>query len=154
MTAFKSRIAQVCHPLNEAGARYLLVGATAMQLWGTTRATQDIDILIEPSLENVKRVLAGLGTLGFGMAAEFDPADVAARPVTMIGDIPNVDVLTRAWNVLWAQAHVRAHNFTVEGVIIPTASIDDLIESKRTGRLQDAADIEVLEAIKHFRNHA
>ncbi len=153
MTAFKSRIARVCHPLNLAEARYLLVGATAMQLWGTTRATQDIDILIEPSVENTTRVLAALATLGFGMAAELDPADVACRPVTMIGDIPNVDVLTRAWNVVWAQAHPRAHHFTVEGVTIPTASIDDLIDSKRTGRLQDAADIEVLEAIKHFRSN-
>ncbi|MEO8271906.1 MAG: hypothetical protein ABI557_19440 [Aureliella sp.] len=153
MTAFKSRIARVCRPLNEAGARYLLVGATAMQLWGTTRATQDIDILIEPSIENTKRVLAGLATLGFGMAAEIDPAVVASRPVTMIGDLPNVDVLTRAWSLVWAQAHTRAHNFRVEGVTIPTASIDDLIESKRTGRLQDAADIEVLEAIKHFRRN-
>lgn len=41
--------------------------------------------------------------------------------------------------------------FEVEGVQIPTASIDHLIESKRTGRLQDAADIEVLEEIKRLR---
>jgi hypothetical protein len=32
------------------------------------------------------------------------------------------------------------------------ASIEDLIESKRTGRLQDAADIEVLEAIRELRD--
>lgn len=153
MTTFKSRVACVCHPLNAAGAHYVLVGATAMQLWGTTRATQDIDILIEPSLANTKRVLAGLATLGFGLAAELNPLDVSSRPVTMIGDIPNVDVLTRAWNVVWAQAHLRAHHFTVEGVTIPTASLDALIESKRTGRLQDAADIEILEIIKEFRSN-
>ncbi len=41
--------------------------------------------------------------------------------------------------------------FTVETVKIPTASIDHLIASKRTGRLQDAADIEVLEEIKRLR---
>ena len=41
--------------------------------------------------------------------------------------------------------------FEVEGVQIPTASIDHLIESKRTGCLQDAADIEVLEEIKRLR---
>jgi len=39
----------------------------------------------------------------------------------------------------------------VEGVLVPAASIDDLIESKRTGRLQDAADIEVLEEIRKLR---
>jgi hypothetical protein len=59
-----------------------------------------------------------------------------------------VDILTRAWNVTWEQAQPRATTFHVEGVPVPTASIEDLIESKRTGRLQDAADIEVLEEIR------
>lgn len=70
----------------------------------------------------------------------------------MIGDIPNVDILTRAWNLRWSDAHVRATTFEVEGVQIPTAAIEDLIASKQTGRLQDAADIEILEAIRRLRN--
>lgn len=151
LDAYESRVARVCSRLNGAKAHYVLVGATAMQLWGTTRATQDIDILIEPTVENARRVLAALGTLGFGVANELDAEDVARRPVTMIGDIPNVDVLTRAWNLRWEQAHAGAHTFNVEGVSIPAASIADLIESKRTGRLQDAADIEVLKAIQRYR---
>jgi len=36
-------------------------------------------------------------------------------------------------------------------VRIPLIALDDLIETKRTGRLQDAADIEVLEEIKRLR---
>ena len=151
MTDYVTRVARVCSRLNAAEAQYVLVGATAMQLWGTTRATRDIDILIEPSVDNARRVLAGLATLGFGIAGELDPAEVASRPVTMVGDTPNVDVLTRAWNLRWEQAHSRVRHFEVEGVVIPTASIGDLIESKRTGRLQDAADIEVLEAIQRLR---
>ncbi len=122
-----------------------------MQLWGTTRATRDIDILIEPTEENATRVLDALSHLGFGIAAEHTAADVANRAVTMIGDIPNVDILTRAWNLRWSDANEHAIPFDVEDVRIPTASIDDLIVSKQTGRLQDAADIEVLEQIKHFR---
>jgi len=145
---YQSRVARVCSRLNNSNARYVLVGATAMQLWGTTRATQDIDILIEPTVENARRVLAALGTLGFGIANELDAEDVARRPVTMIGDIPNVDVLTRAWNLRFEHAQPQAHAFMVEGVSVPTASIADLIESKRTGRLQDAADIEVLQSIQ------
>jgi hypothetical protein len=65
--------------------------------------------------------------------------------------MPNVDILTRAWNVRWEEATRNATTFDVEGVPIPTASIEDLIDSKRTGRLQDAADIEVLEAIRDLR---
>ena len=57
MTPQASRVAQVCRLLNDEDARYLVVGAIAMQLWGTTRATRDIDILIEPTIENATRVL-------------------------------------------------------------------------------------------------
>ena len=148
---YETRLARVCSCLNAERARYVLVGATAMQLWGTTRATRDVDILIEPTVANAKRVLRALSSLGFGLAAEHLARDVAARAVTMIGDSPNVDVLTRAWNVTWTAASKRATTFDVEGVAIPTASLEDLIESKRTGRLQDAADIEVLEQIRELR---
>ena len=152
MTAKPStRLAQVCAALNSEKAHYVLVGAAALQLWGTTRATRDIDILIEPTTANARRVLRALSSVGLGLARELVAEDVAADAVTMIGDIPNVDILTRAWNVLYRQARPRAELFELEGVRIPTASIDDLIESKRTGRLQDAADIEVLEAIRRLR---
>ena len=35
---------------------------------------------------------------------------------------------------------------------IPLIGLDDLIETKRTGRLQDAADIEALEEIRRLRS--
>ncbi|MGH7696257.1 MAG: nucleotidyltransferase [Gemmatimonadaceae bacterium] len=151
MKQYETRVARVCSRLNAEHARYVLMGATAMQLWGTTRATRDIDILIEPTVDNATRVLRALASLGFGFASEYLAADVAKRAVTIIGDSPNVDILTRAWNVTWQAAQQRATTFEVEGVAIPTASIEDLIESKRSGRLQDAADIEVLEEIRRRR---
>jgi hypothetical protein len=42
--------------------------------------------------------------------------------------------------------------FDVEGIPIPTASLETLIASKRTGRPQDTADILVLEAMRHTRD--
>lgn len=147
----ESDIAQVCSRLNARGARYVVVGATAMQLWGTSRATNDIDILIEPTVQNAERVLEALSAVGFGFSLEHLPEEVAAKTVTIIGDSPRVDVLTRAWNLRWSDAAPRAITFEIEGVPIPTASIEDLIASKRTNRLQDAADIEVLEEIRRLR---
>ncbi len=122
-----------------------------MQLWGSTRATRDIDILIQPTTANARRVLTALARLGFGFASALSPEEVARTPVTIVGDMPNVDILTRAWNVQFDQASRRTTTFELEGVRIPAASIEDLIESKRTGRLQDAADIEVLEEIRRLR---
>lgn len=148
---YQTQLAQVCALLNEAGAHYVLVGARALQLWGSTRATQDIDILIEPTVANARRVLAALEQSGYGFAKEFLAEEIAKRQVTIIGDSPRVDILTVAWSVHYKHARPTATIFTVEGVEIPTISIDHLIASKRTGRLQDAADIEVLEEIKRLR---
>ena len=94
MTPLRSRVAQVCALLNAQEARYLVVGATAMQLWGSSRSTRDIDIRIDPTLENAERVLRALSDLAFGVAKEIEPQALLTRGVTMIGDTPNVDVLT------------------------------------------------------------
>ena len=151
---FRTELAEVCHRLNVAGARYVLVGARALQLWGSARATRDIDILIEPSEENAARVLAVLAALapvGFGLADAWTAREVASKFVTIIGDSPRVDILTLAWSVRYRDAIRSAERFELEGVEIPTASVDDLIASKRTGRPQDLADIVVLEEIKRLR---
>lgn len=150
-TPKRTRLAEVCGALNRHGARYVVVGASAMQLWGYTRATRDVDILIETSLENGERVLAGLSEVGFGLAREWLAKDIVAKPVTIIGGSPRVDVLTVAWSVHYPEAARDATSFLVEGVEVPAASIDHLIVSKRTGRLQDAADIEALEEIRRLR---
>lgn len=152
MTSYRTRLAEVCARLNEESARYVLVGAAAMQLWGTTRATRDIDLLIDPTPENGRRILSALARVGFGFAREWSADELVEKAVTVIGDAPRVDLFTVAWSVRYPEASVEAVEFELEGVPIPTASIDHLIASKRTGRLQDAADIEVLEEIRRLRD--
>ena len=151
MTDRRPDLVEVCDRLNREGARYVLFGAMALQLWGHARATRDVDILVDREVENCRRVLAALAGLGLGLAKEWLASEVAAKPVTIIGDSPRVDIFTIAWSVRYDEAQSEATVFEVEGVSIPTASIDHLIASKRTGRLQDAADIEVLEEIKRRR---
>ncbi len=144
-------LVEVCAALNQAGANYVVVGGIACILHGYARATSDVDILIEPTPGNARRVLAGLSTAGYGFAREWAPDELLAHPITIIGDDPAVDIFTVAWSVKYAQAAPRASTVDVEGVRVPLISIDDLIATKRTGRLQDAADIEVLEEIKRLR---
>lgn len=151
VNTLETRLARVCAALNRHDARYIVFGASALQLWGSARATRDIDILIEPTADNARRVLAALAELGFGLAQEWLAEEVASKPVTILGDAPRVDIITVAWTVRYDEARPAVTVFEVEGVEIPAASIDDLIASKRTGRLQDAADIEVLEQIKRLR---
>ncbi len=143
--------AQVCAALNRSGAKYLVIGGVACILHGYARTTEDVDILIERTEANAGRVLAALARVGYAFVAEWAAAEILKRPITVIGDDPAVDVFTVAWKVKYEQAAPRAEVVDVEGVRIPLIALDDLIETKRTGRLQDAADIEVLEEIKRLR---
>jgi hypothetical protein len=143
--------AQVCAELNRTESRYLVIGGIACILHGHVRATTDIDILIERTEENAKRVLEALEGVGYGFAREWLPKEILAKPVTIIGDDPAVDVFTVAWSVKYADAIARSSTVEVEGVAVPLIGIDDLIATKRTGRPVDAMDIEVLEEIRRLR---
>jgi hypothetical protein len=142
---------RVCGELNVSGAKYLVIGGVACALHGYIRATTDVDILIERTLPNAKRVLDAVSRLGFGLAGEWLPKEILARPITVIGDDPQIDVFTIAWSVKYEDAVKRSSLVEVEGVPIPLIGIDDLIETKRTGRPLDAADLEALEEIKRLR---
>ena len=145
-----SRLLTVCRLLNAAGVRYVVVGGFALALHGAVRATKDVDVLIEPTLDNARRALEALGQLTFGIARDLDPSEVIAKPLTIVGDDPRVDLLTLAWSVRYADAAARRRTVQIEDVEIPFADIDTLIRSKQTGRLQDQADVETLERIKQL----
>lgn len=148
MEKAQSRITTVCAALNRGNAKYLVIGGVACILHGYARATDDIDILIERTESNAAQVLKALSRVGYGFAREWNPAEVLKRQITIIGHDPRVDIFTVAWKVKYEQAAPRATTVDVRRVRIPLISLDDLIETKRTGRLQDAADIEVLEEIR------
>jgi hypothetical protein len=145
-----SRLLTVCRLLNAAKVRYVVIGGFAMALHGAVRATKDVDVLIEATLENARRALEALGGLRFGIARELDPAEVAAKPLTIIGDDPRVDLITLAWSVRYADAAPRMQRVSIDGVEVPFADIGTLIRSKQTGRLQDQADVETLERLQRL----
>jgi predicted nucleotidyltransferase len=147
-----TRVDTVCAALNRAKAKYLVIGGIACILHGYARATEDIDILIARTEENAGRVLKALAALGYGFAREWSAAEILRRPITVIGDHPRVDVFTVAWSVKYENAEANSGVVSVNGVRIPLIGLDDLIETKRTGRLQDAADIEALEEIRRLRS--
>ena len=149
-TLTKSRLATVCGLLNAAGVKYVIVGGFAVALHGVVRATNDIDVLIEPTLDNARRALKGLEGLRWGVARELDPSEVAANPITVIGDDPRVDLLTLAWSVRYADAAPKVQKVEIEGVEIPFADLDTLIRTKQADRFQDKADVENLEQVKRL----
>ncbi|MFQ5705081.1 MAG: hypothetical protein ACE5HT_13805 [Gemmatimonadales bacterium] len=137
--------------MNAAHARYLVIGGVACVLHGYVRATTDVDILIERTRDNAVNVLAALAQLGYGFAQKWGVGEILARPITVIGDDPQVHIFTVAWSVEYDAAVSRSSVVNVGGVDIPLIGIDDLIETKRTGRPLDDADIEALEEIERLR---
>ena len=150
MNRMLSRLSTVCKLLNAEDVQYVIVGGFAAALHGLVRATQDVDVLIEPTVENAARALRALSQLPFGVAHELVAEDVATRSVTMVGDTPNVDLLTIAWSVRYADAKSTMLIAQVDGVAVPYPDLDTLIRSKRTNRHRDLGDIEELEAIREM----
>lgn len=150
-TLSKSRLATVCGLLNATGVKYVVVGGFAVAFHGVVRATNDIDVLIEPTIDNARRALQALEGLTWGVARDLDPSDVVANPITIVGDDPRVDLLTLAWSVRYADAAPKVQRVEIEGVEIPFADLDTLIRTKQTGRFQDRADVENLERLKRLQ---
>jgi hypothetical protein len=133
--------------LNEHGVLYVLAGGVAANLHGVVRSTKDVGILVPRDRANVQRLLDALSKLPNGVARELDVDDVIDKPIVIVGDDPRVDVLTVAWDLRYDEAKSSAVVRTIEGVTVPYLSLKDLIRSKRTGRHQDLADIEILEGL-------
>jgi hypothetical protein len=142
---------RICTLLNEAGARYLVIGGYACILHGLLRTTNDVDILIEESFDNFQRVLTALGKLEDGAAKELSPADLQENLVVKVADEVEVDVSTRAWKVSYAEAAPHAQQVEFNGVSVPFLGINDLINSKSTHREQDQIDVLQLRAIQQQR---
>ena len=52
--------------LNKHNVKYCIIGAYAVAFYAKPRYTKDIDILIEPSIENANKILKVLVKFGFG----------------------------------------------------------------------------------------
>ena len=124
-----------------------MAGGVAANLHGSVRATKDVDVLVPPDVRNMQKLLDALSTLPWGVAKELDAAEMAARPITIIGDTPRVDVLTVAWSVRFDRAWPRRRIRRIDGTRVPFLSLADLRASKRTGRPSDIADLETLKKI-------
>jgi predicted nucleotidyltransferase len=131
---------RVCQLLNEAGAKYLICGAQACILHGLVRTTEDVDIVVQASEENCRRVIEGLSHLADGAARELTAKDILDNVVVKIADEVEVDVSTHAWKVTYADAIASAREVVVQGVKVPFLGLDSLIASKETYREQDAID--------------
>ncbi len=82
--------------LNAHGARYLIVGAHAVAFHARPRATKDLDILIESTVDNARKVLAALREFFGGADLGYTVEDLTAPDwIIQLGVAPvRIDLLT------------------------------------------------------------
>ncbi len=129
-----------------ADVRFLIVGAYALAIHGRPRATGDLDVWIEPSAENARRVMRALAAFGAPLG-EVHEADFTTPGVTyQIGIAPGrIDVLTDLTGLSFAEAWPDRVRKPFGDVTVDFIGRDAFIRNKRaTGRAKDLGDIEGL----------
>lgn len=126
--------------------RYLVIGGIAAVLYGVPRATFDLNVLIEPSAENVERLLKAMMEAGLGTAALTTVSDVLSTEITIFTDRVRLDVQTSTPGVVFEEAWKRRVTMNYKGQTLEVVSLSDLIASKRaSGRDVDLEDVRILE---------
>jgi len=134
--------------LKENKAAFVVIGATALPVYGYARATLDIDLLVKPDLNNVKRVMKALREFGYNLM-DLTPQDflknkVLIRQYRVEADIhPFVKGIS--FDTVWKNK-IKAKYGKTE-VFFP--SLDDMIKMKKAaGRAIDKEDLKYLQQIK------
>jgi hypothetical protein len=133
--------------------RFLLIGGHAVSVHSTPRLTEDLDILVQATLANGRRLHAALVEFGFGSLAPA-PEEILDEDVFwQFGRKPlRVDVLTHIPAVVFADAWKRRVAVRFADFEIPVIGLDDLIANKRaSGRPKDLADVTSLETARARR---
>jgi hypothetical protein len=87
------------------GVKFLLVGGHAVAAHGEPRLTEGLDVFVQPTLRNARRLREALVDFGFGEVAP--PAEELAKAdrIFMLGRKPwRIDVLTGIDGVTFSEA--------------------------------------------------
>lgn len=133
-------IVHLCRQLNEAGAKYVVVGGIAIQQAGYPRPTMDVDLIIDVTPENERVVLKVLAELPEHAAAELKVGEVAEYTVVRVADVFTVDLMKSACGLDYAEVSQDIVWRELAGVRIPFASPKMLWRMKQTYREKDAVD--------------
>jgi hypothetical protein len=135
-------VRRVAELLEEEHVEYALIGGYALALQGIVRLTEDVDILVEPTLENTRRWVRALSKLPDGAAKELVGDDTLHEELyaIRINDEFTVDVMNSASGLTWRE--LLPYRTRIEGIEV--LSLEGLLRMKEHGRLKDQADAEAI----------
>ena len=140
---------RVIEALNRCRVDYIVIGGVAVNMHGLVRGTEDLDIFIRPTEENVARLRAALHEVWDDpLISEIESADLcgdypAVRYGPPSGDL-YVDILTRLGDA-FRYDDLQAQEIEIDGVKARVATPKTLVRMKRdTVRPMDHADAAAL----------
>ena len=139
--------------LKHHGVRFVMVGGIAVGVHGHVRYTKDLDLLIDPSEANARRLGNALVEFGFvATGRAWRQLTEPYRILTLGVEPVRIDVLTSisgvAFRAVWKGHEVIS---TLAGDV-PVIGLAELRANKlATGRPQDLADVAQLDAVARMK---
>jgi Nucleotidyl transferase of unknown function (DUF2204) len=145
---FNSDFRDFLKALNENKVNYILVGGYAVVLHGYPRTTGDMDLWVERSLENYRKLEKAFAQFGMPVF-DMNEQNFLSHPVWDVFTFGNppvaIDIMTRLEGLDFNTAFDRSVIFEDEELEIRTIHKNDLILLKRSaGRSKDLNDLENL----------
>lgn len=132
--------------LTRRDVRFLIVGAHALAVHAKPRYTKDLDIFVEASHDNARRIIAALNEFGFGALAITEDDFTNTGRVVQLGAEPNrIDLMTSIDAVDFQTAWENRVEGTYAGERVFFIGKADLMRNKAaSARHQDLADLDLL----------
>ncbi len=157
---------EILRAFQKEKVKYVLVGGIAVNILGSLRSTADLDILVEMSNDNLRKVVSILKRKGYHVKQPVDPMGIANEKLRhewihnkhmnafnfyKEDELKEVDIIIES-PVSYEEAKKGALKIKIEDTILPVISIDNLIKMKKnTGRSVDRFDVEELKKIKKIK---
>ena len=132
--------------LNKHNVRYCVIGAFALAFHVRPRYTKDIDILIEPTTDNAKRLLIALDEFGFGSLNLTVDDFLTMGSIIQLGYEPvRIDIITSIKGLDFAEIWKSRIKGPYGKQTINFIDRQNLIRAKKlSNRAQDKADLKLL----------
>lgn len=130
----------LCRELKRNGAEYIVIGGMAIIHLGFVRATEGIDLLVDPAPENQSRIRQALMTLPDQAVRQMGETDLEDYQVVRIADEIVVDLMKSACGVSYAKAAPGIAWAEIQGVAVPFASAELMWRLKQSPRAKDEID--------------